>query len=104
MRLAIMGRVYRAIGHLNGDEHLQELWDIPRYLTADQAAQLRALDRHYRESAEPVAAKAVSAYQHRLRPAPELRARSPGSLLLQVFGGGAVLGVQLQGFGVVLGS
>ncbi|GAB2959965.1 hypothetical protein GCM10027048_29260 [Hymenobacter coalescens] len=63
--LALVKQAYQVIEHLGEDERLSELWDIPRFLTAAEAAQLNELDRRYWEDADQVAAKTVAAYLHR---------------------------------------
>lgn len=64
--LAIIEQAYQVIQHLGDDDRLRELWDIPRYLTAAEAAQLDELDRRYWENTDQVAAKTVATYRHAL--------------------------------------
>jgi hypothetical protein len=65
--LGIVEKAYGVIERLSDDERLQGLWDIPAYLTAEELAQLDALDNAYWENTDQVAQKTLAAYAELLK-------------------------------------
>ncbi|WP_440109462.1 DMP19 family protein [Paenibacillus sp. QZ-Y1] len=65
--LEIIKSAYGCIEHLEEDERLTELWDIPQYLTAEQEQQLDTLDQQFWANEDQIAQKAFDYYHGKLK-------------------------------------
>ncbi|WFR60644.1 DUF4375 domain-containing protein [Paenibacillus amylolyticus] len=62
----IISSAYDCIKHLEEDERLTELWDIPKFLTMEQEQQLDALDQQFWNNEDQIAEKAYDYYHGKL--------------------------------------
>ncbi|MGN7413440.1 DMP19 family protein [Paenibacillus sp. SAF-068] len=66
----IITSAYGCIKHLEEDERLTELWDIPKLLSMEQEQQLDALDEQFWNNEDQIAEKAYGYYHGKLNMMP----------------------------------
>ncbi|WP_145322154.1 DMP19 family protein [Paenibacillus xylanexedens] len=64
--IGILTSAYGCIQHLEEDERLTELWDIPKFLTIEQEQQLDILDQQFWNNEDQIAEKAHHYYHGKL--------------------------------------
>ncbi|MEC0127518.1 DMP19 family protein [Paenibacillus pabuli] len=64
--LDIIKSAYGCIKHLEEDERLTQLWDIPQFLTTEQEQQLDALDQQFWNNEDQIPQKAYGYYHGKL--------------------------------------
>ncbi|MCU0354516.1 MAG: DMP19 family protein [Cytophagales bacterium] len=65
--LAIVRHQFAIIQRLEDDSRLEALWDIPKYLSKDEAEALDALDEQYWENTDGIVEKTFRVYQDMLQ-------------------------------------
>lgn len=64
--LDIIKSAYGCIEHLEEDERLTGLWDIPKFLTSEEEHQLDALDQQFWNNEDQIAENAYAYYHGKL--------------------------------------